>query len=217
MTAGKAVPWQRQGLVERVNMEAIEEFRRRIYYCDPYTAMHAEHVGELMAGLAAQLDLDSEQITLAYLVGMVHDVGKIAVPAEVLTKAGCLSEEEAALMRRHAVAGEDLLRQVDGARGVARIIRHHHERFDGRGYPDGLKGKAIPLYSRMLALCDVFDAMTTHRCYREPLDIPCCLRELRRCRGGQFDPVLTELFLAFLQERFGFVAAAYTKDSTQAF
>lgn len=213
--AMQAVPHTR--LLEQVNMEKMEAFRHQIYYCDPYTEMHAEHVGELMAGLATQMGLNSEEITLAYLVGLVHDVGKISVPAKVLTKAGRLSDEEFAIMRQHAAAGEKLLLQVEGAQCVADIIRHHHERFDGRGYPDQMKGKEIPLYSRMLALCDTFDAMTTHRCYRSPVDIPSCLRELLRCRGGQFDPVLTDCFLTFLEERFGLVVVEEPKDSARAF
>ena len=185
-------------------MEAIEDFCRQIYYCDPYTAMHAEHVAELMAGLASQLGMSSDEISLAYMVGVVHDVGKLLTPADILTKPGPLTAEEFSVIRRHAVDGAEMIAGVDGAGPIVGIMRHHHERWDGKGYPDGLAGEATPLFSRMLAVCDAFDAMTAHRCYRTPLALAAAVAEIRRCAGSQFDPAVALAFVEFVKERFGF-------------
>lgn len=190
--------------LDEVNMDAIEDFCRQIYYYDPYTAMHTEHVADLMAGLADQMGMSSEEINLAYLVGIVHDVGKIKTPEAILTKPGRLTEEEYAVMKRHSEDGAQIIAAVEGAGPIADITRHHHEKYDGTGYPDGLKKEFIPLFSRMLSVCDAFDAMTTHRCYRNPVGLADCLKELKRCSGTHFDPKVCKAFLKFIKERFGF-------------
>lgn len=195
---------QAASLLEQVNMEAIENFCRQIYFRDSYTAMHAEHVADLMAGLAAYMGMTSEEIDLAYMVGIVHDVGKIKIPDGILTKPGRLTDDEFTVMKTHAAEGAEILSTVEGAESIVAIMRHHHERYDGGGYPDGLKGEEIPLFSRMLALCDTFDAMTTARCYRKPVSLEQCLYEIRSCAGGQFDPRLCGDFINFIEERFGF-------------
>lgn len=191
-------------IMNTVNMEAIEEFCQQIYYCDPYTLTHAQHVAELMAGLAAEMGMSSDEISLAFIVGLVHDVGKIKTPSRILTKPGKLTEEEYAVMRNHARQGADIIAGIEGAKAVVPSMLHHHERFDGKGYPDGLAGNNIPLLSRMLAICDSFDAMTTKRCYRRPLDLGNCINELKFCSGTQFDPAICRAFVAFLKSRFGF-------------
>lgn len=190
--------------LEEVNMAAIEDFCRQIYYCDPYTAMHAEHVADLMAGLANQMGMSPEEINLAYLVGIVHDVGKIRTPEAILSKPGRLTAEEYAIMKRHSEDGAAIVASVEGAAPIVQIMRHHHEKYDGSGYPDKLTGERIPLFSRMLSVCDAFDAMTTHRCYRSPVGLDECLRELKRCSGAHFDPEVCTAFLEFIKERFGF-------------
>jgi putative nucleotidyltransferase with HDIG domain len=194
-----------QSILEQVNMEAMENFCRQIYYVDPYTSMHAEHVADLMAGLASQMFLSSDEISFAYMVGIIHDVGKIHTPDYILTKPAKLTEEEYSIMKRHSEEGAKMLAAIEGAQPIAQIMRHHHERYDGKGYPDGLIGVQIPLFSRMLAICDTFDAMTTHRCYRKPVDLRECLLEIRRCAGSQFDPEICEAFIVFIGERFGFI------------
>lgn len=180
-----------QSIMEQVNMDAIEEFCRQIYYVDPYTAMHAEHVAELMAGLASQMFFSSEEISFAYMVGVLHDVGKIRTPEHILTKPAKLTQEEYEIMKRHSEDGAKMLSAIEGAAPIAQIMRHHHERFDGKGYPDGLRGGRIPLYSRMLAVCDT---------------------EIQRCAGAQFDPEVCEAFIDFVADRFGFVIAKETKE-----
>ena len=195
---------EKQSLLEQVDMNAIDEFCRQIYYCDAYTAMHAEHVADLMAGLASQMALSTDEINLAYMVGVMHDVGKIKIPEAILRKPAPLSDEEWRIMRQHPIEGADMLATVGGVEPIVAVMRHHHERYDGKGYPDGLSGEAIPLLSRMLALCDAFDAMTTERCYRSPVGLEDCLREIRHHGGTQFDAALCEAFIEFIAARFGF-------------
>ena len=192
-------------VINIVNMEAIEEFCHQVYYCDPYTSMHAEHVAELMAGLANQMNMSSDEINLAFIVGLVHDVGKIKTPGDILNKSGRLTEGEFKIMKQHAENGADMLSNIEGAEKLASIMLHHHERYDGKGYPKGIAGENIPLLSRMLAVCDTFDAMTTNRCYRKPVSLEDCIREIKRCAGTQFDPVICGLFIEFLNERFSFM------------
>jgi len=191
-------------LIEQVNMDAIDNYCNQIYFRDEYTARHAEHVADLMTGFAAYMDFGTEQINLAYMVGLMHDVGKINTPEHILNKPGRLTEEEFAIMKQHAQDGADLLGEVAGVEPIVEIIRHHHERWDGKGYPKGLKRKDIPQYSRMLSLCDAFDAMTSMRCYRDPVCLKACLEEITSCAGGQFDPDLCRQFTAFIREQFGF-------------
>jgi len=194
----------RESLVDQVDMDAIEDFCREIYKCDEYTLVHVQHVADLMAGLASQLGMCCDEINLAYMVGVIHDVGKIKTPDAILHKPGCLTADEFEIMKRHASDGALMLAGIAGADPIMSVIRHHHERFDGKGYPDGLSGRQIPELSRMLAICDAFDAMTTHRCYRDPVNLRDCLLELRRCSGTQFDPELCKVFIEFIDERFGF-------------
>ena len=196
-------------VINKVNMEAIEEFCKQVYYCDPYTSMHAEHVAELMAGLASQMHMSSDEISLAFIVGLIHDVGKIKTPSDILTKPGKLSDEEFKIMREHVEHGADMLSAIEGAEAVVPVIRHHHERYDGKGYPKGLCGESIPLLSRMLAICDTFDAMTTNRCYRKSFTLEECIEEINQCSGTQFDPNICESFIEFLEERFGFVTERF--------
>jgi HD-GYP domain-containing protein (c-di-GMP phosphodiesterase class II) len=108
-------------------------------------------------------------------------------------------------MKQHAEHGADMLGIIEGAEAIVPVMRHHHERYDGKGYPTGLGGENIPLLSRMLAICDSFDAMTTNRCYRNPITLESCIEEIKRCSGTQFDPSICELFIEFLKDRFGFM------------
>lgn len=195
-------------IMDQINMEAIEEFCQQVYYCDPYTAMHAEHVAELMAGLASEMGMSSEEINLAFIVGLIHDVGKIKIPAAILNKPGRLTETEFNIMKRHAEHGADILASVEGAESIIPIMLYHHERYDGQGYPAGLSGTGIPLFSRMLSVCDAFDAMTTNRCYRSPVTLEQCVAEIQHCAGTQFAPDLCKTFIRFIQDRFGFMIEA---------
>ncbi|MBP2644570.1 MAG: metal dependent phosphohydrolase [Firmicutes bacterium] len=193
-----------RSIIEEINMDVIEEYCHKIYYCDPYTARHAEHVADLMAGLATQLAMSPEETDLAYMVGVMHDVGKIKTPLNILTKPGKLTQEEFQIMKQHAADGADMIADITGVEPITSVMRHHHERYDGKGYPDGLAGESIPVLSRMLAVCDSFDAMTSKRCYRTEVSLYESLKEIKECAGTQFDPKICEAFIDFIEERFGF-------------
>lgn len=129
-------------------------------------------------------------------VAELHDVGKFAIPDAILGKPGALTDDEWELVRRHPVVGQRILAAAPALVHLAEIVRATHERFDGRGYPDGLVGAEIPLVARVVAVCDAFDAMTANRPYRPALSAEDALAELRRCAGTQFDPAVVAAFLA---------------------
>ena len=195
---------QEQPILEQLDMNKIEDFCRQIYCRDHYTAMHAEHVADLMAGLAGFMGMSTNEMDLAYMVGLMHDIGKIKTPEPILHKPGRLNDAEYEVMKRHAEDGAKMLEAIGGVQPIVAIMRHHHEQYGGGGYPDKLKGREIPLFSRMLAVCDSFDAMTTQRCYRQPVDLQTCLLEIKHCAGRQFDPKISKDFIGFIEERFGF-------------
>lgn len=152
---------------------------------DPYTRGHCERLAEVSARLAGRLGVPEEEIKALRRAGIVHDIGKVAVPDAILLKRGPLSPEEKELIRKHPVVGERICAPLKTFRVVLPIIRHHHERFDGSGYPDGLRGKAIPLTARILQLADVFDALTTDRPYRkaDPPEVALQIMEKEAARG----------------------------------
>jgi putative nucleotidyltransferase with HDIG domain len=126
---------------------------------------------------------------------LLHDIGKVAVADSILLKPGKLTAEEWVEMRKHPIAGDEILRRVPFLRPASAIVRHHHERFDGTGYPDGLKGPEIPLGARIFAVVDTLDAMTSDRTYRKAPGFEAARAEIQRCSGRQFDPHIVELFL----------------------
>jgi HD-GYP domain-containing protein (c-di-GMP phosphodiesterase class II) len=144
-------------------------------------------VSELAARVAHRLGRSAAEIQRCRLAGLVHDVGKLRVPVAVLTRAGALGPAEWDLMRAHAAHGEALVLAVPELRPLARIVRHHHERADGRGYPDGLAGEAIPLEARIVAAVDAWSAMTSDRPYRRALGFDAAVAELDRVAGAQLD------------------------------
>jgi PAS domain S-box-containing protein len=154
---------------------------------DPYTAGHERRVTQLAVALATELGLDAAAIETLRLAGEVHDIGKVAVPAEILTKPGRLSVEEMAIVREHPRSGADILAPVEFGSPVAELVRWHHERIDGTGYPDGLAGEAIPLEARVLAVADVVEAMASHRPYRPALGVEAALAEIGAGAGRIYD------------------------------
>jgi HD-GYP domain-containing protein (c-di-GMP phosphodiesterase class II) len=162
---------------------------------DQYTGAHSRDVVDLSRSTAAVLGLPASQRRAVEFVAMLHDVGKIFVPKEILNKPGDLDAYEWQVIRTHTVQGERILKQVGGALArIARYVRSTHERYDGYGYPDGLTGEAIPIESRIVSVCDAFSAMTTDRPYRAAMPIDAALEELHEFAGTQFDPqVVTAL------------------------
>ena len=191
-----------QRAAERDALEAAASLRRTVEGAvaamgalvetrDPYTAGHERRVTQLAVALAVELGIDGEVLETLSLAGEVHDIGKVAVPAEILTKPGRLTPTEFALIEAHPVAGADILAQVDFGAPVADIVRWHHERLDGSGYPDGLTGDQIPLEARILAVADVVEAMASHRPYRPALGVEAALDEVRSGAGRLYDPDVT--------------------------
>ncbi|HVA31132.1 MAG TPA: diguanylate cyclase [Gaiellaceae bacterium] len=160
---------------------------------DVYTGSHSERVGELSARIARRLGIDEPQVELIRLAGSLHDLGKLAIPEEILRKPGALNESERLVLQRHPQIGHRMLESL-GVEPIAEWVLHHHERWDGSGYPDRLRGEEIPIGARIIFVADAFDAMTSERVYRKPLSERGALDELERCAGSQFDPAIVEAF-----------------------
>ncbi|HEX5620150.1 MAG TPA: HD-GYP domain-containing protein [Solirubrobacteraceae bacterium] len=164
---------------------------------DAYTGMHTRDVVELSVAVADHLSLDEHRRRNVEFGALLHDVGKVAIPKEIINKPGPLNDDEWVVMRTHTVAGQRMLDRVGGfMREVGAIVRGSHERWDGGGYPDGLAGAEIPLEARIIAACDAYNAMTTTRPYREAMDPAAAAAELQRCAGSQFDPDVVDALLA---------------------
>ncbi|MEX2502829.1 MAG: HD-GYP domain-containing protein [Trueperaceae bacterium] len=189
----------------------LRGFVRALEYKDVETSEHCERVARNAVLLGRRLDLSANRLEALYWAGFLHDVGKIATPAAILAKPGRLTGDEYDVVRRHAPLGADLLEGVsESFRSIAEGIRHHHERWDGMGYPDALSGVEIPVYGRILGVVDVFEALTSDRPYRAALPVAEAMAIVREGSGTQFDPDLTETFLAlvaadrvYLQDRSG--------------
>ena len=164
---------------------------------DAYTGMHTRDVVELSVAVAERMGLERGRLRDVEFGALLHDVGKVSIPKEIINKPGPLTDAEWDLMRTHTIAGQRLLDQVGGAMcDIGAIVRASHERWDGAGYPDGLAGEEIPLEARIICACDAFNAMTTTRAYREAMAPEAAAAELVRCSGGQFDPAVVDALLA---------------------
>jgi HD-GYP domain-containing protein (c-di-GMP phosphodiesterase class II) len=169
---------------------------------DAYTGEHSRDVVELTASVAEHLNLDSRSRHLAELTALLHDVGKIKIPSSIINKEGPLTEEERAVVNMHTIEGERLLSRVGGLlTEVGRLVRSCHERYDGRGYPDGLSGAEIPIVARIVCCCDAFNAMVTTRPYRDAMSSAEARAELLANRGTQFDPEVVDAVLALTAEQ----------------
>jgi HD-GYP domain-containing protein (c-di-GMP phosphodiesterase class II) len=168
---------------------------------DAYTAFHSRGVVQLSIAVADQLKLDERQRRNVEFGALLHDIGKIAIPKEILNKPGKLSPDEWVVMETHTIEGQRMLDQVGGVLGeVGQIVRSSHERWDGGGYPDGLVGDAIPLESSIVSVCDAFNAMTTDRPYRRAMTTDVAIGELRSNSGSQFSPRVVEALIGLIDE-----------------
>jgi putative nucleotidyltransferase with HDIG domain len=168
---------------------------------DAYTGSHSRGVVELSLAVADRLGLDHGQRRNVELAALLHDVGKIAVPKEIINKPGALDAEEWKIMHRHTIEGEEMLKRVGGVLAeVGRVVRSSHEHYDGTGYPDGLVGGQIPIEARVVTCCDAFSAMTTTRSYRKALPTDTAMAELRACAGTQFDPEVVTALIGAVSE-----------------
>ncbi|MFL6656735.1 MAG: HD-GYP domain-containing protein [Massilia sp.] len=169
----------------------------RLKQADDYTYMHSVAVCAMMVALARQLDFDDEQVRQCGMAGLLHDIGKMAISSALLNKPGKLTDEEFSDVKRHPVAGYDLLKSVDTAHPITLdVCLHHHERVDGRGYPHGLVGEAISIHARMGAVCDVYDAITSNRPYKAGWSPAVSLRKMAEwSKDGHFDPTIFGAFV----------------------
>jgi diguanylate cyclase (GGDEF)-like protein len=168
---------------------------------DRYTRKHSEDVTEYSLWIAEELGLSEETMRTIRIAGLLHDVGKIGVPDEVLRKPGRLTAEEYEMMKRHPRLGELIVSAIPGMEGIVDGVRSHHERWDGGGYPDQLAGDEIPLLGRIIAVADAFSAMTTDRPYRKGMDWEIALDQIRSNMGTQFDPTMAATFLTAVAKR----------------
>jgi HD-GYP domain-containing protein (c-di-GMP phosphodiesterase class II) len=187
-----------QETAHALQRDAIEALAAALIERDRYTGDHSNAVIEMSAAVARYLGLRDAEVERIRSAARLHDIGKVAIPDEILHKPGPLSEEEWRLMREHPVIGERILSVLPGMSGVARIVRHEHERWDGDGYPDGLVAEQIPLGSRIIIAADTYHAITSDRPYRAARSHGDALEELTRCAGTQFDPSVTAALIGYL-------------------
>jgi uncharacterized domain HDIG len=173
---------------ERAAVEAVEALATLVDSRDAGTSEHSGRVAELAEELALALGCSRERARDVFLAGKLHDIGKIAIPDSILRKCSPLTEEEWEIIRRHPSIGANVVSHVSSLARLAPVIRGHHERYDGGGYPQGLRGVEIPLEARIISVVDAFDAMISDRTYRPRMSVESARARLRECSGTQFDP-----------------------------
>jgi len=183
------------GNIKRTYFETVQALAQAIEASDEYTRGHSERVTKIAVEIAKRLQLSRDKIDTLKFAGILHDIGKIGVIKEILHKPGKLSDLEFSLIKLHPKLGEEIIKPVAFLDKIRPIIRHHHERYDGKGYPDGLQGEDIPLMSRIIAVADTYDAMTSHRPYRSALSREIALAEIVKCSGTQLDAKIVKAFL----------------------
>jgi putative nucleotidyltransferase with HDIG domain len=180
--------------LEESLLETVETLNAAVEARDPYTAGHSQRVRRVALAIGRNLGLSAKQLGVLSTAALFHDVGKIGIPDSILTKAGPLEPSEAAIMREHVLRGAEIAVKVSSFQDAIPAIRHHHERWDGLGYPDGLSGEEIPLEATIIGLADAWDAMTTDRPYATALSLNEALLQIRSGRGKQFSPAVVDAF-----------------------
>lgn len=184
--------------IKKLNLQAVQALAQALEAKNPYTKGHSERVAEVSEHLAITLGLPHAHVERIRIAGMLHDIGKIGVPESVLLKPEKLTDPEFELMKKHPVDGQNILRPIASLFDILPTVYHHHERYDGKGYPMGLKGDAIPLWARILGVADAYDAMTTDRPYRKAFAKDVAAKEIARCSGTQFDPAIARAMCEIL-------------------
>ena len=193
--------------LEKTLEGTIQAIRAMVDARDRYTAGHQQRVTELACAIAEAMGLSSEQVQAVHVAGLLHDVGKILLPTEILTKPGRLNEIEFAMIRTHSKAGHDILESIEFPWPIAKMVLQHHERVNGTGYPDGVRGEEILMEARILAVADVVEAMSSHRPYRPALSLDKALDEITRNRGVLYDPLVADACVrVFMEGGFSFKA-----------
>lgn len=179
----------------------IEAMALTVETRDPYTAGHQRRVSNLARGIATEMGVSKAQIQGVRMAGVIHDIGKISVPGEILSKPGNISQNELGIIKEHPQVGYNILKTVDFPWPIAQIVLQHHERMDGSGYPNGISGENILLEARILAVADVVEAMASHRPYRAALGINLALNEISKNRGSSYDPKVVDACLRLFNEK----------------
>ena len=181
--------------LEKAYMESIETLRYTVEAKDPYTRGHSDRVSSYSVLIGEKLGLSDKDIRILRIGGLFHDIGKIGVPDAVLNKEGKLDDEEWEAMKKHPSIGAEILSKSRHLKELKYIVLCHHERFDGKGYPLGLKGEEIPVGARIIAICDSIDAMTSNRSYRKAHDFDYCYQEIKNNLGKMYDPIIGQYVL----------------------
>ncbi len=184
----------------RLTMQTIRTIVNTIDAKDEYTKGHSQRVSEYSAELAEGMGMREEDVERIRYIALLHDIGKVGVPDAILNKPGRLNAAEFSQMKLHTIVGGEILKDIDSMKDLDVGAKYHHERYDGKGYPEGLRGEAIPLVARIIGIADAYDAMTSNRVYRKRLSDEAVYAEISRCAGTQFDPGIAELFLKLLRE-----------------
>jgi len=179
----------------------IEAMALTVETRDPYTAGHQRRVSNLARGIATEMGVSEDQIQGVRMAGVIHDIGKISVPGEILSKPGKISQNEFGIIKEHPQVGYNILKTVDFSWPIAQIVLQHHERMDGSGYPNGISGENILLEARILAVADVVEAMASNRPYRPALGIDIALKEISKNRGSSYDPKVVDACLRLFNEK----------------
>ncbi len=189
-------------LLEKSYLESIETLRYTVEAKDTYTKGHSDRVSEYSVLIGKKVGLPDDDLRILQIGGLFHDVGKIGVPDTILQKPEKLTDDEYSEIKNHPSIGAHILSTASIFKDIIPIVKHHHERFDGHGYPSMLKGENIPYFARIAAIADTFDAMTSRRSYRDSLSLDKVIEEFKKCKGTQFDPQLTDVFLDILENHF---------------
>lgn len=188
--------------LEQAYLDMIQTLRYTVEAKDLYTRGHSDRVSEYSVLIGEKLGLSIEQIKILRIGGLFHDIGKIGIPDSILLKPSKLTDEEYSQIKNHPSIGAHILGSAAIFQDIIPIVKHHHERYDGNGYPSKLKGEEIPYLARIAAVADTFDAMTSRRSYRGPIDVEHVKEEIKRCEGTQFDPQIAEVFIEILNNDF---------------
>ncbi len=188
--------------LEQAYLDMVQTLRYTVEAKDSYTRGHSDRVSEYSVLIGERLGLSEEQIKTLRIGGLFHDIGKIGIPDSILLKPAKLTDEEYSQIKNHPSIGAHILGSAAIFQDIIPIVKHHHERYDGNGYPSKLKGEEIPYLARIAAVADTFDAMTSRRSYRGPIDVEHVKEEIKRCEGTQFDPQIAEVFIEILNNDF---------------
>lgn len=197
--------------LEKAYLDTIGILRQTVEAKDPYTRGHSDRVSEFSVLIGKKMGLDEATLHTLKIGGLFHDIGKIGIPDSILLKESKLNDDEYSQIKNHPTIGAHILGDAKVFKDILPMVKHHHERFDGRGYPSGLAGTDIPLIARIAAVADTFDAMTSKRTYRNSLPLDFVKEEIKKCSGTQFDPEIAGIFLDILNNDYQEIAQIQEK------